>query len=53
MPPNTTAEITLPVDGPVREGKLAADAAPGILKSNGNRLVASSGTYHFRGNYQP
>ncbi|MCP5533621.1 MAG: family 78 glycoside hydrolase catalytic domain [Akkermansiaceae bacterium] len=53
VPPNTTAEITLPVDGPVREGELAADDAPGILKSNGNRLVASSGTYHFRGNYQP
>lgn len=47
VPPNTTADITLPVKGAVTESGTPAVTAPGILKADGARLTAGSGTYHF------
>jgi alpha-L-rhamnosidase len=47
IPPNTTAEITLPVRGTVSEGGAPAAGRPGIHKVEGNRLTTGSGTYHF------
>jgi alpha-L-rhamnosidase len=47
VPPNTTAEITLPVKGEVSEGGKPAKEAAGIREATGNRLVAGSGTYRF------
>jgi alpha-L-rhamnosidase len=51
VPPNTTAEITLPVKGEVNEGGKPVKEAPGIREATGNRLVAGSGTYRFSGSY--
>lgn len=47
VPPNTTAEILLPVKGAVSESGKPAASAPGILKAEGERLSAGSGIYHF------
>lgn len=47
VPPNTTAEITLPVKGEVSEGGKPAKEAPGIREATGNRLIAGSGVYRF------
>ena len=49
VPPNTTAEIVLPVKGEVTEGGQPVKGRPGIRESAGNRLVAGSGTYRFNG----
>ncbi len=46
VPPNTTAEITLPVRGEIREGDVVAKGRPGIHSVDGNHLVVGSGTYH-------
>ena len=49
VPPNTTAEVILPVKGAVREGGAAAGGRPGIQSVNGGTLVVGSGIYHFEG----
>jgi alpha-L-rhamnosidase len=51
VPPNTTAEILLPVKGEVSEGGKPAKEAPGIREATGKRLIAGSGTYRFSGSY--
>lgn len=52
IPPNTTAEIVLPVSGEIREGGTAADKRPGIHKVTGNSLSVGSGVYHFTAGFQ-
>ncbi|WP_193214863.1 alpha-L-rhamnosidase [Luteolibacter marinus] len=47
VPPNTTAEIILPVTGPVLEGGQAVAGRPGIHSAQGSRLSAGSGSYSF------
>ncbi len=47
IPPNTTAEIILPVSGEIREGGVVADKRPGIHKVTGNSLSVGSGVYRF------
>lgn len=49
VPPNTTAEIVLPVKGAVTESGAPASSAPGVTKAEGNRLTAGSGIYQFSG----
>lgn len=47
IPPNTTAEIILPVSGEIREGGVVANKRPGIHKVTGNSLSVGSGVYRF------
>lgn len=47
IPPNTTAEVTLPVKGGIEEGGAPAAGRPGIHSVKGNTLTAGSGIYHF------
>jgi alpha-L-rhamnosidase len=47
IPPNTTADVTLPVE------KLINLEPSGILKKDGNRLTVGSGTYQFSGRFAP
>lgn len=49
VPPNTIANVTLPVTGEITEGGAAATGRPGIHEVNGNRLTLGSGTYRFSG----
>lgn len=49
VPPNTTAEVTLPVTGEISEGGVSPEGRPGIRNINGNQLELGSGTYHFSG----
>ena len=49
VPPNTTAELTLPVEGEVSEGGAPAAGRPGISALKGNQLTLGSGVYHFTG----
>ncbi|WP_367872285.1 family 78 glycoside hydrolase catalytic domain [Luteolibacter sp. Populi] len=49
VPPNTTAEITLPVTGEIAESNQPAKGRPGIREVVGNRLITGSGTYQFSG----
>ncbi|MDP4995851.1 MAG: glycoside hydrolase family 78 protein [Akkermansiaceae bacterium] len=49
VPPNTTAEVTLPVTGEISEGGVSPEGRPGIRSINGNQLELGSGTYHFSG----
>jgi len=47
VPPNTTAELTLPVKGEILEGGSKAAGRPGIREVNGQQLTLGSGTYQF------
>ncbi len=47
IPPNTTAEVTLPVKGGISEGDAPAAGRPGIHLINGNQLTLGSGIYQF------
>ena len=47
VPPNTTADVVLPVKGSISEGGALAAGRPGIREVKGNRLTLGSGTYHF------
>lgn len=47
IPPNTTANVTLPVSGDITEGGASAVNRPGVKEVNGNRLTLGSGTYQF------
>ena len=47
MPPNTTAEVILPVKGQIRERGADIILSKGIHKIEGNRLTIGSGTYQF------
>ena len=47
IPPNTTAEVTLPVE------KILNLDPSSILKQDGNRLTIGSGTYQFSGRFDP
>jgi len=47
VPPNTTADVMLPVSGEVSEGDSPASGRPGIHSVKGNQLTLGSGTYHF------
>ena len=49
VPPNTTAELTLPVKGEISEGGSPAAGRPGISDPKGNQLTLGSGIYHFTG----
>ncbi len=52
VPPNTIADVILPVRGAVTESGKDAASAAGVLESNGNRLVTGSGTYDFSGDFE-
>lgn len=45
IPPNTTAEVILPVSGQVTENGQPLAGRPGVISSNGNRAVLGSGNY--------
>jgi alpha-L-rhamnosidase len=45
LPPNTTAEVTLPVTGPITENGQPLAGRPGVISSDGSRAVLGSGTY--------
>jgi len=47
IPPNTTAEVTLPVTGAIQEGGAPASGRPGIGGIKGNQFNLGSGIYHF------
>jgi alpha-L-rhamnosidase len=47
VPPNTTADVTLPVRGEIQEGDAPAAGRPGVHKVDGKHLTLGSGTYHF------
>ncbi|MCW1925712.1 glycoside hydrolase family 78 protein [Luteolibacter arcticus] len=47
VPPNTTADVVLPVKGEVSEGGSPATGRPGVRAANGNQLTLGSGTYQF------
>lgn len=49
VPPNTTAEVTLPITGEISEGGASAEGRPGVRKIEGNQLELGSGTYNFSG----
>jgi alpha-L-rhamnosidase len=49
VPPNTTAEIVLPVTGEITENGRPVASAPGIIRAAGNRLTAGSGVYQLSG----
>lgn len=49
VPPNTTAEIILPVKVGITESGKPAAAAPGVTKADGNRITVGSGIYQFSG----
>jgi alpha-L-rhamnosidase len=49
VPPNTMAEVTLPIRGDVAEGGQTAKGRPGIREVNGNKLSLGSGNYQFSG----
>jgi alpha-L-rhamnosidase len=51
IPPNTTAEIILPLSGEISEGGASAKGRPGIREVNGNKLLAGSGVYQFSGSF--
>lgn len=51
IPPNTTAEIILPVSGGISEGGAPARGRPGIHWVNGNKILAGSGVYQFSGDF--
>ncbi|MES2475299.1 MAG: family 78 glycoside hydrolase catalytic domain [Verrucomicrobiota bacterium] len=47
VPPNTTADLTLPVSGQITDSGAPATARPGIHHVEKNQLTLGSGTYHF------
>ena len=47
VPPNTTAEIVLPVTGAINESGQPASGRPGIRAVDGKKITAGSGTFHF------
>jgi alpha-L-rhamnosidase len=47
IPPNTTADVVLPVE------KVVNLEPSGVLKEDGNRLTVGSGTYQFSGRFTP
>jgi alpha-L-rhamnosidase len=49
IPPNTTAEVVLPVAGPIQEDGSPLGGNPGVLAVEGNRLTLGSGTYRLDG----
>ncbi len=51
VPPNTTAEVTLPVTGQILEGGVSAQGRPGIREIKANQLTLGSGTYQFSARY--
>lgn len=51
IPPNTTADVTLPVKGAITENNVDLILSNGILKHEGNQLTLSSGTYRFSATY--
>jgi alpha-L-rhamnosidase len=52
IPPNTTAEVILPVTGEIIEGDVPARDRPGVRAVDGNRLTIGSGTYRFTSGFQ-
>ncbi len=52
VPPNTTADVILPVKGSVTESGRDAASAEGVLEANGNRFVTGSGTYRFSADFE-
>ena len=52
VPPNTTADVILPVKGSVTESGRDAASAAGVLEANGNRFVTGSGTYRFSADFE-
>jgi alpha-L-rhamnosidase len=47
IPPNTTADITLPGRGEITEGGQPAKDRPGIREATGRKITAGSGSYRF------
>lgn len=52
VPPNTTANVVLPISGPIREGNLDLVLSKGIIDHKENQLTLGSGTYHLNGKYR-
>jgi alpha-L-rhamnosidase len=48
IPPNTTADVTLPTHGEISETDLPAAKRPGVREIKGNQLTLGSGTYRFK-----
>jgi len=53
LPPNTIAEVVLPVQGEIREGGASAAGRPGIREVKDNHLTLGSGIYQFSGRRLP
>jgi alpha-L-rhamnosidase len=49
VPPNTVAQLSLPIQGVVHEGGTPAAGRPGVHAVDGNQLTLGSGTYQFSG----
>lgn len=49
IPPNTTAEVVLPVAGPIEDDGAPLAGRPGVRAVDGNRLTLGSGTYRLSG----
>ena len=45
IPPNTTADVTLPGQGTITENGQPLASRPGVISSDGNRATLGSGTY--------
>ncbi|MFM7182933.1 MAG: family 78 glycoside hydrolase catalytic domain [Verrucomicrobiales bacterium] len=52
VPPNTTADVVLPVTGPIREGKADLVLTKGVLDHKEKHLTIGSGTYRLSGKFQ-
>lgn len=53
VPPNTTADVELPIQGDILESNKELVLAKGILDRLDNQLMLGSGVYRFSGRYQP
>jgi alpha-L-rhamnosidase len=51
VPPNTTADVNLPVTGAISEDNAPAAGRPGIHEIKGNQLTLGSGTYRFSADF--
>ena len=52
VPPNTTAEVTLPVTGPIKEGNADLVLSAGLIEREENQLTFGSGTYRLHGKFR-
>lgn len=53
VPPNTIADVVLPIAGEIQEAGAGLTESNGLLAQKENHLTLGSGTYRFSGSYQP